>query len=334
MAAMGRRTFIAHRRTFIAGIMATFALPLSAGAQQAGKIWRIGLLSPTSQGLGIEDFREALRPLGCVEGRNIVVEHRSAEGRFDRLPDLAAELVRLQVDLIVSVVTQASVAAKNATKTIPIVMLAVGDPIGAGLVTNLARPGGNVTGTSVLTVEVAGKSLELLRDVVPNLHRVAVLWNSANPVFQALMVKETEAAARSLGIQLRMLTARDAKEIDPAFEAMTKERVEALTVLVDPVCIAHRTRITALAIKARLPSVSAFRDYADAGGLIAYAANFSELGTRPASCVDKILKGAKPGDLPVEQATKFELVINLKTAKALGLTIPPSLLLRADEVIE
>jgi len=323
-----------NRRALVTGLGAVIAAPLAVKAQQPSKVWRIGLLSPISQGLGIEAFREALRTLGYVERRNIVVEHRSAEGRFDRLPDLAAELVRLQVDVIVSVVTQASVAAKNATKTIPIVMLAVGDPIGAGLVTNLARPGGNVTGTSVLAVAVAGKSMELLRDVVPHLHRVAVLWNSANPVFQALMVKETEAAARSLGIQLRMLTARDANEIDPAFEAMTKERAEALTVLVDPVFIVHRTRITALAIKSRLPSVSAFRDYAEAGGLMAYAADFSELATRTASYVDKILHGTKPGDLPVEQATKFELVINLKTAKALGLTIPPSLLLRADQVID
>ena len=324
---LGRRRFMA---ALAGGLL---AVPFRAEAQPAGKVYRIGLLSPTSQGLGIEGFREGLLALGYVEGRNIVVVHRSAEERFDRLPELATELVRLRVDVIVAVVTQASLAAKNATNTIPIVMLAVGDPVGAGLVASLARPGGNVTGTSVLAVEIAGKSLELLRNVAPNSHRVAVLWNSANPVFQALMVKETEAAARWLGIQLRRFTARDAKEIEPAFEAMTKERIEALTVLVDPVFITHRAQITALAIKGHLPSMSAFRDYAEAGGLMAYSADFAALGIRTATYVDKILKGARPGDLPVEQPTKFELVINLKTAKALNLTIPQSVLYRADKVI-
>jgi putative tryptophan/tyrosine transport system substrate-binding protein len=314
--------------------LAVLVVPLVVEAQPAGKVYRIGLLSPTSQGLGVEAFREGLRALGYVEGHNVVVEHRSAQGRFDRLPELAAELVRLRVDVIVTVVTQASLAAKNATETIPIVMLAVGDPVGAGLVTSLAHPGGNVTGTSVQAVEVGGKSLELLKNAIPKLRVVAVLWNPANPIFQAQMVKETEAAARALGIQLRMLAARDAKEIDRAFAAMTGERAEALTVLVDPVFIAHLSRIAALAANSRLPSISGFREYAEAGGLMAYAANFSELGRRTALYVDKILKGAKPADLPVEQPTKFEFIINQKTAKALGLTIPQSLLLRADEVIQ
>jgi putative ABC transport system substrate-binding protein len=250
------------------------------------------------------------------------------------LPDLAAQLVRLKVDVIVAVVTQASLAAKNATGTIPIVMLAVGDPVGAGLVASLARPGGNVTGTSVLAVEIAGKSLEMLKQVVPKLRLVAVIWNPANAVFQAQMVRETEVAARALGIQLQMFAARDREEIDQAVEAVSRERAAALTVIVDPVFIANRTRIIALAAKNRLPSVSAFKEYAEAGGLMSYAANFSEPGRRAASYVDKILKGARPADLPVEEATKFELVINLKTAKALGLTIPPSLLQRADQVIE
>jgi putative ABC transport system substrate-binding protein len=250
------------------------------------------------------------------------------------LPDLAAELVRLRVDLIVAVVTQASVAAKNATNTIPIVMLAVGDPIGAGLVTSLARPGGNVTGTSFMAVEAGGKSLELLKDVAPKLRLVSVLWNPTNPIFQTQMVKGTEAAARSLGIQLRMLAARNADETERAFELINGDRVEALTVIVDPVFIEHRARLAALAATKRLPSASEFRDYAEAGGLMAYAPDFSELGRRAASSVDKILKGAKPGDLPVEQPTKFQLVLNLKTAKAIGLTIPPSLLARADEVID
>ena len=325
---MDRRAFIG---TLTSGLLGA---PLAGEAQQAGKVNRIGLLSPVSQGLGIEAFREGLRTLGYVEKHNIVVEYRSAEGRFDRLPDLAAELVRLKVDVIVAVVTQASLAAKNATGTIPIVMLAVGDPVGAGLVASLARPGGNVTGTSVLAVEIAGKSLEMLKDFIPKLRVVAAIWNPANAVFQAQMVKETEVAARALGIQLQMFAARDSEEIDRAFEAVTRERAGALIVIVDPVFIAQRTRITALAAKSRLPSVSAFKEYAEAGGLMAYAANFSEPGRRAASYVDKILKGAKPADLPVEEATKFELVINLKTAKALGLMIPPSLLQRADQVIE
>ena len=323
-----------RRRLLLTSLAGVVAAPLAAGAQQAGKVYRIGLLSPTSQGLGVEGFREGLRALGYVEGRTIVVEHRSADGRFDLLPELAAELVRIRVDVIVAVVTQAALAAKNATKTIPIVMLAVGDPVGAGLVTSLAQPGGNVTGTSFQNVEVAGKSLELLKSVMPKLRVVTVLWNPANPVFQGQMVKETEAAARSLGIQLRMLAARDAKEIERAFATMTGERTEALTVLADPVFSAHLARIAALAVNGHLPSICAFREYADAGGLMGYSANFTERGRRTAVYVEKILKGAKPGDLPVEQPTKFDLVINLKTAKTLGLTIPPSLLQRADQVIE
>jgi len=323
-----------RRRFLLTSLVGALAAPLAAEAQPAAKVYRIGLLSPTSQGLGVEGFREGLRALGYVEGRNIVVEHRSAEGRFDRLPELAAELVGIRVDVIVAVVTQASLAAKNATKTIPIVMLAVGDPVGAGLVTSLAQPGGNVTGTSFQNVEVAGKSLELLKNAIPQLRVVAVLWNPANPVFQAQMVKETEAAARSLGIQLRMLAARDAKEIDRAFAAMTGERAEGLIVIPDPVFTAHLTRIAALAAHSHLPSISAFREYAEAGGLMAYSASFSERGRRTAVYVDRILKGANPANLPVEQPAKFELLINLKTAKALGLTIPPALLLRADQVIE
>jgi putative ABC transport system substrate-binding protein len=308
--------------------------PLAAETQHAGKIYRVGLLSPTSQSLGLEGFREGLRTLGYVEGRNIIVEHRSAEGRFDRLPRLAAELVQLRVDVIVAVVTQASLAAKNATTTIPIVMLGVGDPVGAGLVTSLAQPGGNVTGTSFQNVEVAGKSLELLRGVIPKLRVVTVLWNPANQVFQAQMVKETEVAARSLGIQRRMLAARDASELDQAFAAMSGERTEALFVIMDPVFTSHLPRIAALAVNSHLPSISVLREYAEAGGLMAYSASMSERGRRNAVYVDRILKGAKPADLPVEQPTKFELVINMKTAKALGLTIPQTLLLRADQIIE
>ena len=315
-------------------VLVLLAMPLASRAQPAGRVYRIGLLSPTSQAAGIEAFREGLRTLGYVEGHNVVIEHRSADGRFDRLPDLAAELVRLKVDVIVAVVTQASLAAKNATKTIPIVMVGVGDPVGSGLVTSLARPGGNVTGTSYPVVEVAGKSLEVLKEVVPKLHRVAALWNPANAVFQAQMVKETEAAARALGIQLRLLGARDAHEINAAFEAIAKERPEALAVIADPVFVAHRTQIATLAAKSHLPSVSTFNEYADAGGLMAYAPSFFEPGVRAAAQVDKIFKGVKPADLPVERATKYALVLNVKTAKALGLTIPTSVSVRADRIIE
>lgn len=308
------------------------ATPLVAVAQPAGKVYRLGLLSPTTQWVGMDALREGLRALGYVEGHNMIIEHRSAEGRFERLPDLAAELVRLRVDIIVAVVTQASLAAKNATKTIPVVMVAVGDPVEAGLVPSLARPGGNVTGTSFPSVEVAGKSLEALNRVVPVLRSIAVLRNPANPVFQALMMQETEAAALSLGVELRVFGARDAEEIETTFPAMARGRFDGLIVIADPVFTRYRMRIAALAIKHRLPSASAFGGYADAGGLIAYAPSFFEPSARAAVYVDKILKGAKPADLPVEQATKYELVLNLKTAKALGLTIPPSI--QADRIVE
>jgi ABC-type uncharacterized transport system substrate-binding protein len=323
-----------NRRAFVTGLGAVLAAPLGAEAQPAGKVWRIGLLSSTSLSPMTRAFQSTLVTLGYIQGQNLLIEHRSAEGKFERMSDLAADLVRLQVDVIVSVATQAALAAKNATKAIPIVMLNVADPVGSGLVPSLARPGGNMTGTSGSNVEIAGKSLEMLQGVVPKLSRVGVLWNPTNPVFQGQMVKATEMAARSLNIQLRMLGARDAREIDRAFETIARERPEALAVIPDAVFIIHQGQIAALATKERLPSVSGFSEYADAGGLMAYGPSASELGARAAAQVDKILKGAKPGDLPVEQVTKYELVINLKTAKTLGLTIPPSLLLRADQVIE
>lgn len=325
------RRRIAHFASTALLLMLLIAAPVAA-AQPAGKVNRLGLLSPTSQWVGMDAFREGLRTLGYVEGRNLVIEHRSADGRFDRLPGLAAELVRLRVEVIVAVVTQASLAAKNATKTIPVVMVAVGDPVQAGLVPSLARPGGNVTGTSFPSVEVAGKSLEALKGVVPALRSVAVLRNPANAVFQALMVQETEAAALSLGVRLRMFGARDAEEIERTFEAVAAGRFDGLIVIADPVFTRHRMRIAALAVKHRLPSASASGGYADAGGLIAYAPSFLEPSARAAVYVDKILKGAKPADLPVEQATKYELVLNLKTAKALGLAIPPSI--QADRIVE
>jgi len=319
--------------------------PLAAEAQQAGKVHRIGFLSPSSRSdperlaspfgeRGLAAFRQGLRDLGYVEGQNIAIEYRWAEGRFERLPDLAAELVRLKVDVIVSVVTQATLAAKNATGTIPIVLVAAGDPLGSGLVANLARPGGNVTGPSSMYGDLAGKQLELLKETVPKVSRVAVLWNPANAVWQAQMLRQTEIAARALGLQVQLLEARGPDELEGAFAAMTRERVSALLVQVDVIFALHARRIADLAAKRRVPAMYGSREHVETGGLMSYAPNIPDLFRRAATYVDKILKGAKPADLPVEQPTKFELVINLKTAKALGLKIPQSVLIRADEVIQ
>jgi putative tryptophan/tyrosine transport system substrate-binding protein len=269
-----------------------------------------------------------------LEGRNIVVEYRFAEGKFDRLPDLAAELVRLEVDVIVAGVTQASLAAKGATRTNPIVMVGVSDPLGSGLITSLARPGANITGTSAMTGEVAGKSLELLKETVPKLSRVVVLWNPDNAIFQAQILRETQVAAGALGVELQTFAARGPDELDRAFAAMTRARAGALLVLPDSTLISQRARIVGFAEKSRLPAMYGTKEFVAAGGLMAYGPNYVDLYRRTATYVDKILKGTKPGDLAVEQPTKFELVINLKTAKALGLTILPTLLARADEVIE
>ncbi len=334
---MDRRAFIG---TLTSGLL---AVPLAAEAEPAGKVHRIGFLSPSSPSdpervaspfgeRGLAAFRQGLRDLGYVEGQNITIEPRWAEGRFERLPDLAAELVRLKVDVIVSVVTQASLAAKNATRTIPIVMVAAGDPLGSGLVANLARPGGNVTGPSSMYADLAGKQLELLMKTTPKVSRVAVLWNPANAVWQAQMLRQTEGAARALRLQLQLLEARGPDELEGA--AMTRERASALLVQVDVIFALHARRMADLAAKRRVPAMYGAREHVEAGGLMSYAPNVLDLFRRAATYVDKILKGAQPGDLPVEQPTKFELVINRKTAKALGLTIPQSLLQRADQVIE
>ena len=313
------------------------AAPLAAEAQQAGKVHRIGYLTgglSTDRPHLIEAFRQGLRELGWVEGQNIIIEYRYAEGRFDRLPDLAAELVRLKVDIIVALATPASAAAKNATGTIPIVGISLGDPVGTGLIASLARPGGNVTGVSYsVGVETIGKGLELFKEIVPNVRRVAILSNPGNPLY-APAVRDVKVAARSLGVQLQLLEARGPTEFDGAFAAMAKERVGGLLVVADTMFNLHRARLVELAAKSRLPAAYGTRDAVEAGGLMSYGPSLPDLFRRGATYVDKVLKGAKPADLPVEQPTKFELVINLKTAKALGLTIPPSLLGRADEVIE
>ena len=335
-----------HRRVFLGTLAGgLLAAPFAAGAQQGGEVHRIGFLSPSSpsdperlaspfgEG-GLAAFRQGMRDLGYAEGRNISIEPRWAEVRFERLPDLAAELVRLKVDVIVSVVTQAPLAAKNATRTIPIVMVAAGDPLGSGLVANLARPGGNVTGPSAMYAELAGKQLELPTKTVPKVSRVAVLWNPANAAWQAQMLRQTEGAARALGLPLQLLEARGPEELEAAFTAMTRERASVLLVQVDVIFALHARRIADLAARRRLPAMYGAREHVEAGGLMSYAPNALDLFRRAATYVDKILKGAKPADLPVEQPPKFDLVINLKTAKALGLTIPPSLLHRADQVIE
>ena len=305
-----------------------------AGAPQTPAIPRVGFLAATAPSPMGEAFRRGLRDLGYVEDRNVVIYARWAEGRYDRLPDLAAELVSLNVDIIVALVTQASLAAKNVAGTTPIVMVGVGDPVGAGLVESLARPGRNITGTSSMAVDTAGKSLQLLMDIAPRVSRVAVLWNPANPVFQAQLLRETETAAAALGVQVQRVEVRNPNEIDRAFAAMTRQRAGALLVLPDAMFNFHRQRIIELAARSRLPAMYSLREWAESGGLASYGANYTELARRAATYVDRILKGAAPADLPVEQPTKFELVVNLKTAKALNLKIPEPVLLRADEIVE
>jgi putative ABC transport system substrate-binding protein len=327
-----------RRREFVAALGGAAAWPVIARAQQAGKLPVIGYLSPGSAAVGPlarhDAFQDGLRELGYVEGKNIAIVYRFADGKFDRLDELAAELVGLKVDLIVSVVTQASLAAKNATSTIPVVMVSVGDPVGSGLIASLARPGANVTGTAAIAADVIGKSLELIKEAIPNLSRVAVLWNPSNVVFQGQILRATEEAALGLPVDLQIFAVRDPDEFNGAFSAMSDGRAGALLVLPDPMLAFHQTRIIDLANKRHLPSMYGLRDHVVAGGLMAYGPDYEQIYRRAAAYVDKILKGTRPADLPVEQPTKFEFVINLKTARELGLSIPPSLLARADEVIE
>jgi putative ABC transport system substrate-binding protein len=322
------------------GLLVTLALavlvtPLAPEAQPPPPVYRIGYLlgGTRTQEPFLEVFLEAMRALGYVEGQNLVLEYRAAEGRYERLPALAAELVRLQVDVLLAVITPAAQAAKQATTTIPIVMLGVGDPVGSGLVANLARPGGNVTGVTSLAPDLVGKQLEFLKAVLPTVSHVAILWEPANPG-HVLQVREADVAAQRLGVQLHRVEARGPEAFDGAFAAMTKAHAGALLVLGSSMLFEHRSRLAELAATSRLPTMHNFRPFVEAGGLMAYGPSSRDLRRRAAVYVDKILKGAKPADLPVEQPTKFELVINLKTAKALGIVIPPSLLLLADEVIQ
>jgi putative tryptophan/tyrosine transport system substrate-binding protein len=324
-----------RRREFLGALGGAVVWPIAARAQQSERIPKIGYLSPgAARDARDRALRQGLRELGYVEGKNIVIEDRFAEGRFVRLPELATELVKLNVSVIVASVTQASLAAKNATGTIPIVMQGVSDPVGLGLVASLARPGANITGTSGMSAEVVGKSLELLKELSPKLSRVAVLWNPDNAIFQAQMLRETRAVASALGVELQTFGAKAADEFDQIFAAITAARSGALLVFADPILSLHQARIVGFAESSRLPAVYGNREYAVTGGLMSYGPNYEEVYQRASTYVDKILKGAKPADLPVEQSTKFPLVLNLKTAKTLGLAVPATLLARADEVIE
>jgi ABC-type uncharacterized transport system substrate-binding protein len=325
------------RRGFILAMAGGFhAAPLVAEGQQVGKVWRIGVLESTSPALNAANlaaFQQELRELGYVERQHYAIEYRSADSRPDRFPDLAAKLVRLKVDVIVTRGTTGAVAAKNATRTISIVMATSGDPVAAGLVASLARPGGNVTGLSSINAELVGKRLGLLKEAIPGVARIAVVLNLSNPTL-VTQRKQIEVAARSLGFQPQFLDVRTPEDVGRAFATAVKRRADAVHVGLDFLAQSNLGRIVDLAAKHRLPTIYSTRDFVDAGGLMSYRVSRREMYRHAATYVAKIFKGAKPGDLPVEQPTKFELMINLKTAKALGLTIPPSLLRRADQVIE
>jgi putative tryptophan/tyrosine transport system substrate-binding protein len=324
-----------RRREFISLLGGAVAFPFMAYAQEPGKIRTIGLLNAGPRVLLSVNAQllDALRELGWIEGKNLVIEFRYAEDRIERLPDLAMELVRLNVDAIVGFGTLAPLAAKQATATIPIIMAAAGDPVGSGLVASLARPGSNVTGMSLMAPDLGGKRLELLKEVLPQLASVAVLWNAANP-YAALVFKETQAAGRTFGIEVQSLEVRGPDDFAGAFETARQQGPNALITVEDPLTVGHRTLLAGFAAEQQLPALHGLREFVMAGGLMSYGASVADLYRRAAGYVDKVLKGAKPADLPVQQPTKFEMVVNLKAANALGLQFPPQLLARADEVIE
>jgi putative ABC transport system substrate-binding protein len=328
---MDRRRFLLASAS-LAGVLAA---PLVLEAQQLASRWRIGvlfvLLSPT--GKEAQAFRQGLRDAGYIEGRDVVIEWRSADGDYGRLPQLAADLIARKVDVIVADTTQATQAARSATSTLPIVMSIVADPVGSGVVANLSQPGGNITGLSIMLAELSAKRLQLLKDAMPRLTRVAALWNPPT-AYHAKALENLKAIAPSLGIGLSLVSARTSDDINQAFEAINRAHAEALYLVDCPPFFTHRTTIVKLAMSARLPLVSGERPYTTEGALMSYGPSYEDQLRRSAQYVDKILKGSKPSSLPIEQPTKFDLVINLKTAKALGLTIPPSVLARADQVIE
>jgi len=322
------------RRTFVhASALALLGVPVRAAAQRAGTVPRIGVLAPGTNPVELA-FWQGMRDLGYVDGKNIAVDRRSAESDFARLPALAEAIVKNRPDVIVAIVSAAALAAKQATTTIPIVMIGVSDPVASGLVGNLARPGGNVTGTASQSHAAVAKQFEFIRQLLPNAGRVAAVWNPANAIFQQLILSEALAAAARLNILLRLIEVRKREELDQTFAALGAERPDAVVIMQDPFFVANSARVAELALAQRLPVFSGSRALTEAGILASYGPDLVAIGRRGASYVQRILKGAKPGDLAVELPTKFELVINLKTAKALGLTIPPSVLVRADEVIQ
>jgi putative tryptophan/tyrosine transport system substrate-binding protein len=324
-----------HARAFVACLLLTVMLPVPSRAQQLAKIPRIGFLNalfPTTNPARIEAFRQGLRDAGYVEGKNIVLEYRYAERKVGRLSALAAELVNLKVDVIVTSAAQETRAAKVATSTIPIVMINEPDPVGTGLVASLARPGGNITGLSTLSPQLSGKRLELLKEIIPKLSRVAVLGNSSNPG-NADTLKELQLAAQALKVNIQYLDVPNANEIENSFREADNDRADAVLILSDSILTSRRKQVIGLAIKSRLPVSYPRPEFVESGGLMTYGVSLIENSRRAAAYVDKILKGAKPADLPIEQPTKFELIVNLKAAKQIGLTIPPNVLARADRVI-
>jgi putative tryptophan/tyrosine transport system substrate-binding protein len=323
---MRRRAFISLLCGGVAG------WPLLARAQQSGKVWRIGFIAHRYEKF-YDPLFQGLRELGYIEGQNLIVERRYAEGRIERFEEFAVELVRLNADVIIVVTTPAAFAVRNVTKTIPIVHPAAIDPVGTGLIASLAHPGGNITGLAVLNAETSAKRLELLREVVPGLSRGAVLWNAANPA-NSLAWKETEGAGRVLGVALQSNEVRGPKDFEGAFATIARERPDILLVLQDALTLEYRKEIIDFALRERLPSMFVGKEWVEEGGLMSYGDRLPERYRRAADLVDRILKGAKPADLPVEQPTTFELVVNLKTAKAIGLLLPPAFLARADQVIE
>ena len=322
------------------GLVVTLALGILLGpvahGQQKAKVYRIGFLGNSTAALEanlVQPFREGLRDLGYVEGRNVLIEYRWAEGKYERFPALIAELIAEKVEVIVTAGTPATLAVKKATTSVPLVMVAVGDPVGTGIVASLGRPGGNITGLTSISPELEGKRLELLREVIPKLSHIAVLWNPASPL-QVVAEKETRAAAQVLRMKVLSLGVRAPEELDSAFAAIVRERPGALLVLADRLFLHNRARIMSFAAQNRLPGVYAYRELVEAGGFMSFGPSYAGMHRRAATYVNKILKGTKPADLPVEQPATFELVINLKAAKALGVTIPQSVLLRATEVIQ
>jgi putative tryptophan/tyrosine transport system substrate-binding protein len=326
-----------RRREFITLVgFSAIAWPTGVWAQQTSKVWRVGMLETTSETLNapnLNAFRRGLQELGYVEGQNLIIEYRSGEGRIERFSELAAELVRLKVDILVTRGTPAALAAKNTTTTIPIVMAAIGEPVGTGMVGSLARPGGNVTGLSAFVNELVAKRIEIMREIVPKVSRMAMIDNMGNASVPAAW-DEMKRATLALGIQPLLYDVREPGDIGAAFDAAVAQHVDAITVSNDSVFITSRLRVVELAAKHHLPAIYATREFVDAGGFLSYAAHYPDLYRRAASYVDKIFRGAKAGDLPVEQPTKLELVINIKTAKALGLEVPFHLQQRADEMIE